>query len=83
MRITVTLDDELIADAMEFTGIEDKHALIRHALTSLVQRGAARGLIQLGGSSPELVAPRRRRWKEDGSGMENVIPGGPGERVPD
>ena len=32
MRTTVTIDDELLADAQEITGITDKSALLRHAL---------------------------------------------------
>lgn len=61
MRTTVTLDDELVARAAEMSGISEKSALIRHALETFVQREAARRLALLGGSAPDLVAPRRRR----------------------
>ncbi len=61
MRTTVTLDDELIADAKELTGIQETPALIRAALTALVQREAARALAQLGGTQPDLKKVRRRR----------------------
>jgi Arc/MetJ family transcription regulator len=61
MRTTVTLDDDLIAAAQEFTGLKEKSALIRAALTALVEREAARRLARLGGSEPELEAVRRRR----------------------
>lgn len=61
MRTTVTLDDELIARASEYTGIVEKSALLREALTALVQREAARRLARLGGSQPDLMdIPRRR-----------------------
>lgn len=61
MRITVTLDDELIADAQELTGITEKSALLREALTALIQREAARRLARLGGSEPDIrPIPRRR-----------------------
>lgn len=63
MRTTVTLDDELLAKAEEYSGIKERSALIREALTLLVQREAARRLALLGGSEPDLkMPPRRRRW---------------------
>jgi Arc/MetJ family transcription regulator len=64
MRTTVTLDDKLVAQAQEMTGIEDKSTLVRTALTRLVQQEAARRLILLGGSAPDFVAPPRRRFPE-------------------
>jgi Arc/MetJ family transcription regulator len=61
MRTTLTLDDELLERAAELTGITEKSALVRAALTALVQREAARRLARLGGSSPDLAdIPRRR-----------------------
>ncbi len=61
MRTTVTLDDELLKDAEEFTGIKEKTALVNAALKALVQREAARRLARLGGSAPGLKLPPRRR----------------------
>jgi Arc/MetJ family transcription regulator len=63
MRTTVTLDDELLAKAEEYTGIREKSALIRIALRALVEREAARRLARLGGSEPDLAAIPRRRIK--------------------
>lgn len=61
MRTTVTLDDELLEKAAEYTGIKERSTLLREALTALVQREAARRLIALGGSQPDFKpAPRRR-----------------------
>jgi Arc/MetJ family transcription regulator len=61
MRTTVTLDDELMEKAADYTGISERSALLREALTALVQREAARRLIALGGSQPDFQpAPRRR-----------------------
>ena len=62
MRTTISLDDDLIADAEAYTGIKEKSALIREALKALVQREAARRLALLGGSQPDLVAAPRRRF---------------------
>lgn len=61
MRTTIALDDELLAKAQEYTGITEKSALLREALTALVQREAARRLARLGGSAPALTLPPRRR----------------------
>jgi len=63
MRTTLALDDELLAKAMEYTGIREKSALIREALRALVEREAARRLARLGGSEPDLAAIPRRRLK--------------------
>jgi len=64
MRTTVTLDDELIANAKYYTGIEETPALIKAALTALVQHEAARVLSRLGGTMPDLKKiPRRRPFK--------------------
>jgi Arc/MetJ family transcription regulator len=61
MRTTVTLDDDLVATAQEYTGVTEKSSLIREALTALVQREAARRLAALGGSQPNLKPIPRRR----------------------
>ena len=61
MRTTVVLDDDLVRQAQEMTGIEERSALLRAALTALVQREAARRLARLGGSDPDVkLVPRRR-----------------------
>ena len=61
MRTTVTLDDELLKDAEELTGIKERSALIRKALQDLVHREASRRLAVMGGSDPDAEAPPRRR----------------------
>jgi Arc/MetJ family transcription regulator len=63
MRTTVSLDDELVARAQFYTGIQEKSALIREALKALVEREAARRLARLGGSEPGLKKIPRRRAK--------------------
>jgi Arc/MetJ family transcription regulator len=61
MRTTISLDDELVAAAQEYTGIKEKSALVRLALEALVQREAARRLAAMGGTEPHLAdIPRRR-----------------------
>jgi Arc/MetJ family transcription regulator len=64
MRTTIALDDDLIRQAEEYTGIREKAALVREALKQLVQREAARRLAALGGTMPDLQPiPRRRTSK--------------------
>ena len=53
MIITIDLDDELIAAAMEMTGEMDITALVHLALTALVEREAARRQARLGDSEPQ------------------------------
>ncbi|MFO1124799.1 MAG: type II toxin-antitoxin system VapB family antitoxin [Methylocystis sp.] len=61
MRTTIALDDELVAKAQDFTGLNEKSALIREALKALIERESARRLARLGGSEPQLRdIPRRR-----------------------
>lgn len=64
MRTTIALDDDLIREAEAYTGIKEKAALVREALTRLVRTEAARRLAALGGSDPKAkAAPRRRGIK--------------------
>ena len=61
MRTTLALDDDLLAKAQALTGISEKTALIREALTALIQRESAKRLALLGGSEPQLgEVPRRQ-----------------------
>jgi Arc/MetJ family transcription regulator len=61
MRTTLTLDDDLLAEAQRLTGTREKTMLVREALRALIQRESARRLARLGGSEPALTdAPRRR-----------------------
>lgn len=61
MRTTLALDDELLAEAQRLTGTTEKTALIRQALTALIERESARRLARLGGTEPHLKAAPRRR----------------------
>jgi Arc/MetJ family transcription regulator len=61
MRTTMALDDELVAEAQDLTGLKEKSSLIREALKALIERESARRLARLGGTEPDLKAPPRRR----------------------
>lgn len=61
MRTTITIDDEVLADAKELSGITETSRLVREALRLLVAREAGRRLAAMGGSQPDLeYVPRRR-----------------------
>ncbi len=61
MRTTLTLDDDLLAEAQRLTGTHEKGALVREALRALIQRESSRRLAQLGGAEPALSKIPRRR----------------------
>ena len=47
MRITLALDDELLAKAQALTAMTEKSALVQEALRALIQRESARRLALL------------------------------------
>lgn len=61
MRTTISLDDELVAEAQRLTGTREKSALVREGLRALIQRDSARRLARLGGTEPTLTESPRRR----------------------
>jgi Arc/MetJ family transcription regulator len=65
MRTTLNLDDDLLRQAFELTGITEKAALLRESLKALIERESARRLALLGGSEAQLEAPPRRRITEE------------------
>ena len=54
MRTTVTIDDELLNTALEYSDIKEVPALIRKALQTYVHVEAGRRLARLGGTQPGL-----------------------------
>lgn len=61
MRTTITLDDELLARAVELTGRTERSTVLRMALEALIARESSRRLALLGGSDPTASAAPRRR----------------------
>jgi Arc/MetJ family transcription regulator len=61
MRTTINIDDALIARARELTGIQEKTALIREALKTLISIEAGKRLAALGGTMRGLEQIPRRR----------------------
>lgn len=61
MRTTVNLDDDLLTQAKNLCGLEDRGALLKEALRALIERESARRFARLGGTEPQLKdIPRRR-----------------------
>ena len=61
MRATVSLDDDLLRTAEEYTGLTERAAFIRAALKSLIAREAGQRLLALAGTAPNMeVVPRLR-----------------------
>jgi Arc/MetJ family transcription regulator len=61
MRTTLNIDEELLREAREYTGIQQKTALIHEALLRMVRAEAAKRLAALGGTMRNFKAGRRRR----------------------
>lgn len=64
MRASVTLDDDLLRTAQEYTGLTERAELIREALKSLIAREAGRRLLALAGTVPNIEDVRRLRVDE-------------------
>ena len=62
MRTTINIDDKLLSEASELTGIKEKTALVREGLRALVRQASSRRLAKLGGTQPQLSDVPRRRY---------------------
>jgi Arc/MetJ family transcription regulator len=61
MRTTLILDEKLLDEAKQLTGIQEKTALVRAGLEALIAREAGKRLAALAGAEPQLrPIPRRR-----------------------
>ena len=54
MRTTVTLDDELLKEAMKYSGITEKSRLMNEAMRRLVANELKSRVLALEGSMPNL-----------------------------
>lgn len=62
MRTTVNIDDDLLAEAVEYSGVKERGTVLRLALEEFVQRRAELRLGKLKGSIPDFgKTPVRRR----------------------
>jgi Arc/MetJ family transcription regulator len=61
MRTTININDDLLAEAQELTGMKERTSLIHEGLKALIERESAKRLARLAGSEPALEnIPRRR-----------------------
>ena len=63
MRTTLNINENLLREAADLSGIREKTALVHAGLEALIAREAARRLAALGGSERTLRVPGRRRTK--------------------
>ncbi len=61
MRATVSLDDDLLKMAFEYTGLTERADLLREALKALIARESGRRLLALAGTAPQIKNVRRLR----------------------
>lgn len=61
MRMTLSMDDELIAKASELTGVQDRTVLVRMGLEALIAQKSAQHLAKLSGTEKQLRRPPRRK----------------------
>jgi len=57
------IDEDLVRKAIEFSGIDDRIAVINAALREFIRQEAKLAVIAMGGSQPDFkAAPRERPW---------------------
>jgi Arc/MetJ family transcription regulator len=61
MRTTLNIDDAVLSQASELTGVREKTALVRMGLEALIARESAARLAALRGTQKKLKPIRRRR----------------------
>ncbi|MHB8908850.1 MAG: type II toxin-antitoxin system VapB family antitoxin [Syntrophales bacterium] len=61
MRTTLNIEDNLIDEATNLTGIKEKTTLVKLGLEALIARESARRLAKLGGTQKQLQAIPRRK----------------------
>jgi len=66
MRTTVIIDDELLEQARELSGLQEKTAVLHAGLRALIAREHARRLATLGGTDRAAKPVPRRRSRAAG-----------------
>ena len=60
-RTTLNIDSELLRKAQKLTGVDEKTALVKLGLLSLIAQESAKRLAELGGTEKKLGPIKRRR----------------------
>jgi Arc/MetJ family transcription regulator len=61
MRTTLNINENLLKQAAQLSGIQEKTAVVHAGLEALIARESGKRLAALGGSEPRLRKIRRRR----------------------
>ena len=61
MRTTLNIDDGILKQASQLTGVREKTTLVRMGLEALISRRSAQRLAALGGTEPQAKRIPRRR----------------------
>ena len=61
MRTTLNVDNSLLRNDAQLTGVKENTSLVRLALEALIAKKSARRLANLGGTEKQLRAIRRQR----------------------
>jgi Arc/MetJ family transcription regulator len=62
VRMTLNVNEELLAEVMESHPGTTKTALVEQGLRALLARNAANRLAQAGGTAPAARRPKRSAW---------------------
>ena len=62
MRMTLNVDDELVAKASELTGVHERTSLVRMGLEALIAQKSAQRLAKLGGTESNFAARAGVEW---------------------
>jgi len=67
MKTTINIDDQLLQEATQVTGVQEIASLVRMGLETLIYHEAAKRLAALQGTDPlASTAPRKRPWNRKG-----------------
>jgi Arc/MetJ family transcription regulator len=61
MKTTLNIDDQILEEAKQLTGVKEKTTLVRMGLQALISKESAKRLIALGGSEKKKTPIPRRR----------------------
>jgi hypothetical protein len=61
MKTTLNIDDQILEEAKQLTGVKEKTVLVRMGLEALIAKESAKRLIALGGSEKNNTKIPRRR----------------------
>ncbi len=71
MRMTLNIDDDLVAEARRITGVEDTAALVNEGLRALIERESTRRLASRS-CAPSVGAAGRRASRPGRSQASNL-----------